>query len=64
MGPREKSILTEDGQRLTVEEDEIVGTEDTNPGLAYNTGNIAPEEVKEDKVETRSPQTKNADEKR
>jgi hypothetical protein len=39
MDPREQSIITEDGQRLTINNGEITGTEDPGPGLAYETGN-------------------------
>lgn len=36
---RNNSIITEDGQRLTIDNGEIVGTENPGPGLAYETGN-------------------------
>ena len=39
MDPRNNSIITEDGQRLTIDNGEITGTEDPGPGLAYETGN-------------------------
>lgn len=38
MDPNHKSIITEDGQRLTIDNGEITGTEDPGPGLAYETG--------------------------
>jgi hypothetical protein len=53
MDPKDKSILTEDGQRLTIKEGEITGTEDSGPGLGYETGstllNEAPQEDKDKK---------------
>ena len=39
MDPNNKSIITEDGQRLTIDEGAITGTEDPGAGLAYETGN-------------------------
>ena len=39
MQSNHKSIITEDGQRLTIENGEITGTENPGPGLAYETGN-------------------------
>jgi hypothetical protein len=43
MEPNNNSIITEDGQRLTVKDGKITGTEDPGPGLAYETGNILEE---------------------
>ena len=43
MNPEENSIITEDGQRLSVENGEITGTNDAKPGLAYETGNVLDE---------------------
>ena len=40
MEPNNNFIITEDGQRLTVNEGLITGTEDPGPGLAYETGNV------------------------
>jgi hypothetical protein len=39
MDPKNESIITEDGRRLSIEEGEITGTEDTGPGLAYEIDN-------------------------
>lgn len=39
MDPKNNTIITEDGQRLTIDNDGIIGTEDPGPGLAYETGN-------------------------
>lgn len=44
MDPKNNSILTEDGQRITINDTGITGTEDPGPGLAYPTGNTAPTE--------------------
>jgi hypothetical protein len=44
MDPKDQSIITEDGRRLSVENGAITGTEDTGPGLAYETGNVLDEE--------------------
>jgi hypothetical protein len=38
MEPNNNSIITEDGQRLTIQDGRITGTEDPGPGLAYETG--------------------------
>ncbi len=43
MEPNNNFIITEDGQRLTVNEGLITGTEDPGPGLAYETGNVQDE---------------------
>lgn len=43
MNPIGKSIITEDGQRLKIENGQITGTEETGPGLAYDTGEIVEE---------------------
>ena len=43
MNPGKNSIITEDGQRLTVNEGLITGTENAGPGLAYETGNVLDE---------------------
>jgi hypothetical protein len=42
-----KPIITEDGQRLTIDNGEITGTEDTGPGLAFETGNVMDEQNKQ-----------------
>ncbi|MBD0351679.1 MAG: hypothetical protein ICV53_14870 [Flavisolibacter sp.] len=47
MNPNNNSIITEDGQRLTVNDGLITGTEDPKPGLAYETGNIQDEDNQE-----------------
>ena len=39
----DKPIITEDGQRLTIDNGQITGTEDPGPGLAYETGNVMDE---------------------
>lgn len=39
----DKSIITEDGQRLTIQDGLITGTEDPAPGLAFETGNVMDE---------------------
>ena len=36
-------IITEDGQRLSINDGGITGTEDPAPGLAYETGNVIDE---------------------
>jgi hypothetical protein len=43
MEPNNNSIITEDGQRLTIKDGRITGTEDPGPGLAYETGNVLDE---------------------
>ena len=43
MEPNNNSIITEDGQRLTIQDGRITGTEDPGPGLAYETGNVLDE---------------------
>jgi len=43
MNTNKNSIITEDGQRLTIDEGLIRGTEDTGQGLAYETGNVTDE---------------------
>jgi hypothetical protein len=40
---QEQAIITEDGQRLSINDGEITGTQDTGDGLAYETGNIEDE---------------------
>ncbi|HZF65786.1 MAG TPA: hypothetical protein VEZ55_14930 [Chitinophagaceae bacterium] len=53
MDPNNKSIVTEDGQRLTIDNGEITGTEDPGPGLAYDIGNTTLNEpVESDAKET------------
>lgn len=42
MEPKNDSILTEDGQRLVIREGEIIGTEDTGPGLAFESAPLLP----------------------
>lgn len=42
----DKPIITEDGQRLTVDNGQITGTEDPGPGLAFETGNVLDEQNK------------------
>ena len=42
----DKPIITEDGQRLTVDNGQITGTDDPGPGLAFETGNIMDEQNK------------------
>jgi hypothetical protein len=42
----DKPIITEDGQRLTIDNGQITGTEDPGPGLAYETGNVLDEKDK------------------
>jgi hypothetical protein len=46
MEPNNNSIITEDGQRLTIKDGRITGTEDPGPGLAYETGNVLDEKNK------------------
>jgi hypothetical protein len=48
MKPGNNSIITEDGQRLTIQEGMITGTEDSGPGLAYETGNVLDENNRPD----------------
>jgi hypothetical protein len=40
---KNNTIITEDGQRLTVDNGLITGTEDAGKGLAYETGNVMDE---------------------
>lgn len=40
-------IITEDGQRLTIENGLITGTDNANPGLAHETGNVLDEDNRE-----------------
>ena len=40
MRSNKQPIITEDGQRLTIDNGQITGTEDPNPGLAFETGNV------------------------
>jgi hypothetical protein len=40
----DKPIITEDGQRLTVDNGQITGTQDPGPGLAFETGNVMDEQ--------------------
>jgi hypothetical protein len=42
----DKPIITEDGQRLTIDNGQITGTEDPGPGLAFETGNVMDEQNK------------------
>ena len=42
----DKPIITEDGQRLTIDNGQITGTEDPGPGLAFETGNVQDEQNK------------------
>lgn len=46
MEPDNNSIITEDGQRLTIKNGLITGTEDPGAGLAYETGNVLDEKYK------------------
>lgn len=43
MHPKNDSIITEDGQRLTINEGLITGAEDPGDGLAFETGNTLDE---------------------
>ena len=43
MNPRNDTIITEDGQRLTIDNSQITGTENPEQGLAYETGNVLDE---------------------
>ena len=47
MAPDNNSIITEDGQRLTIKDGLITGTEDPGAGLAYETGNVLDEKDNE-----------------
>lgn len=58
MDPNNKSIITEDGQRLTIANGEITGTEDSGPGLAYETGNT----VLNEPVQTEAEEQENNEE--
>lgn len=49
MNTNKNSIITEDGQRLIINEGLINGTEDTGPGLAYETGNVLNEKNETEK---------------
>ena len=40
---KNNTIITEDGQRLTIDNGLITGTEDPGKGLAYETGNVMDE---------------------
>lgn len=48
MTPNNSVIVTEDGQRLTIEEGTIAGAEKPAQGLAYETGNVLDEENRAD----------------
>lgn len=48
MTPNNNVIVTEDGQRLTIEEGTIAGAEKPAQGLAYETGNVLDEENRAD----------------
>jgi hypothetical protein len=39
----DNTIISEDGQRIVVQNGEITGTNDASPGLAYETGNVMDE---------------------
>lgn len=43
MDSKDKPLITEDGQRLTIENGQITGTQDPGPGLAFETGNVQDE---------------------
>jgi len=58
MNPKDESIITEDGQRLSIQAGEITGTEDTGPGLAHQTGNTQDEP----NIVTGQPGQSNSDE--
>jgi hypothetical protein len=47
MAPDNNSIITEDGQRFTIKDGLITGTEDPGAGLAYETGNVLDEKDKQ-----------------
>ena len=62
MDRNNNSIITEDGQRLTINHGLITGTEDPGPGLAYETGNIQdenPSDNEEVKSTSYTPANKN-----
>ncbi|MEI6947928.1 hypothetical protein V9K67_12090 [Paraflavisolibacter sp. H34] len=52
---RKDAIITEDGQRLTVENGEIVGTEDTGGGLAYEGEPVQPGDENRKSVPAQNP---------
>ena len=54
MEPGNDSIITEDGQRLTINEGLITGTEDPGAGLAYETGNVLDEKKKNEEKEDKA----------
>ena len=54
MKANKSTIITEDGQRLTVNEGLITGTEDAGPGLAYETGNVLDERNEGDSEKAKS----------
>ena len=54
MEPGNNSIITEDGQRLTINEGLIRGTVDPGAGLAYETGNVLDEKKKNEEKEDRA----------
>ena len=54
MEPGNNSIITEDGQRLTINEGLITGTEDPGAGLAYETGNVLDEKDKTEEDDDRA----------
>ncbi|HVG15816.1 MAG TPA: hypothetical protein VM935_12675 [Chitinophagaceae bacterium] len=56
MDPKNASIITEDGRRLSIEEGEITGTEDTGPGLAYELDNKMDEPQANDEQEQQRDQ--------
>ena len=51
MTPDKDFIITEDGQRLSINDGLITGTEDPGKGLAYETGNVLDEKKSNDEGE-------------
>ncbi len=54
------TIISEDGQRITVDNGEITGTSDAKPGLAFETGNVIDENSGEGGGSCPVPQNKDS----
>lgn len=57
MDPNNKSIITEDGRRLIMDNGAITGTEDPGEGLAYQTGNTTLNEAGDTDAEENTDNT-------
>jgi hypothetical protein len=55
MGPKDNAIITEDGQRLTIDNGEITGTQPTDGGLAYESSPVQPGDENRKSVPAQDP---------